>query len=746
MPFAALAELVVAGVLELRLLRARGLEALECLPLEAVETCAAERGRRAAQVLAAERAIEPDRIEQPGAAVARDVGDAHLGHDLQDALLERGEEAALRLVGSWSIAADPVVRGELRDRLECEPRTDRVGAVAEEARDRMRVARLVRLHEQRAARAEARFDQSRMHGRESEDRGHRGTLVACVSVGEADELRARRDCRLREHDDPVEGSPEPLLTRERRVEPKGRERLEPGRVEEEPGEYREPWRRAVDAEHVDARPEQRCHGHDEALAEVVDRGVRHLREALSEVGGERARAAGERCDRGVVAHRRDGVVAGLRQRAEHRVQLLARVAVEDMSRVQAVVGSLDRLACVGGHGVRRNPAPVRTPPRELAPQLVPEQEPVHGIDDEDPARAETRAPDARTLGERYRPRLGCNRDEPVVGDRDAQRPKPVAVECGSARPAVREAEGGRAVPRLAEHRAVAVEVTHLRIETRIVLPRGRDEERHGFGQVLPLAAHDEVERVVEERRVGSVAIERGREAGLGFLRAEPGLHPRDVPVDGVDLAVVAEEPERLGALPTRLRVGREALMEDRERDLERGILEVGVEVRELAGGAESLVGDRAERERDDVDAGHALRPPPCAIRASLGVRVLGWSEHELFDARKRGKRGHADRLVACGHGPPAGWFEALRAAGILDRRSQPALAEEAHREAGVGPATERVRQREENSGAVAGDAVRGPRTAMPDRREPGERAVEHVARRATVDVRDEADAARIALA
>ena len=64
----------------------------------------------------------------------------------------------------------------------------------------------------------------------------------------------------------------------------------------------------------------------------------------------------------------------------------------------------------------------------------------------------------------------------------------------------------------------------------------------------------------------------------------------------------------------------------------------------------------------------------------------------------------------------------------------------------VGPATERAVKREENSGAVAGDAVRGPCTAMPDRGEPGERAVEHVARRAAADVRDEADAARIAFA
>ena len=98
-----------------------------------------------------------------------------------------------------------------------------------------------------------------------------------------------------------------------------------------------------------------------------------------------------------------------------------------------------------------------------------------------------------------------------------------------------------------------------------------------------------------------------------------------------------------------------------------------------------------------------------------------------------------------GHRPPAGRLEALGAAGVLDRRSQPALAEEAHREPCIGPAAQRVRQREENSGAVTGDAVRGPRTAMADSRKPGERAVENIARRAAAHVRDEPDAARIAL-
>ena len=438
-------------------------------------------------------------------------------------------------------------------------------------------------------------------------------------------------------------------------------------------------------------------------------------------------------------------MAGLRERPQHGVQVLAGVAVEDVPRVEWVGGGLDRLARVAGHGARRHPRPVWTPPRELAPELVSEEEPTLRVDDEDPAGAEPRTLDARAFRERHRPCFGCDGHEPVVGDRDTQRPKSVAVERGTARPAVREAECRRAVPRLAEHRAVAVEVTHVRIEPRIVLPRGRDEERDGLREILPLAAHDEVERIVEQRRVRPVAVECGREARLCLLRAEPGLHPRDVPVDRVDLAVVAQEPERLGALPARLRVRREALVEDRERDLERRILEVGIEVRELPRSAQRLVGHGAERERDDVDAGDALRSATGAIGAPLGVRVLGWSEHELFDARERGERGHADRLVARGYRPPAGGLEALRAAGILDRRSQPALAEEAHREARVGPTAHRVGQWEENAGAVAGDAVRRPGAAMADRREARQRPVEHVARRASAHVGDEADAARIAL-
>ncbi len=57
------------------------------------------------------------------------------------------------------------------------------------------------------------------------------------------------------------------------------------------------------------------------------------------------------------------------------------------------------------------------------------------------------------------------------------------------------------------------------------------------------------------------------------------VHPVDVSGQGVDLAVVTDQAEGLGALPGRSGVGGEALVEDAERDLQLRIGEVGIEAR-----------------------------------------------------------------------------------------------------------------------------------------------------------------------
>ena len=261
-----------------------------------------------------------------------------------------------------------------------------------------------------------------------------------------------------------------------------------------------------------------------------------------------------------------------------------------------------------------------------------------------------------------------------------------------------------------------------------------------------MTADEQLERVVEQRGVGAVRVERGRERGLGSERPLARLRPRHVALDRVDLAVVTEHAERLRALPARLRVRREPLVEDRERDRQRRILEIGVEARELPGGAQRLVGDGAEGERRDVDAGDALGAPTRAVRAALGVRMLGGGENELFDPWQRGERGDAQRGGTDRHAPPAGRSQPLGATGVLDGRTQPPLAEEAHREPGLGHIRSASSSAAATPRAVPRDPVGRPRAAMPDGGEARERAIEQLSRRTPAEIRDEADPAGTAFA
>jgi hypothetical protein len=282
------------------------------------------------------------------------------------------------------------------------------------------------------------------------------------------------------------------------------------------------------------------------------------------------------------------------------------------------------------------------------------------------------------------------------------------------------------------------------VDPRVVLPRRRHEERHRLPDV-EARPHEELERVVEQRRIGSGAVERGREGGIEPPGPLAGLHPLDVPLDRVDLAVVAEEAERLRPLPARLGVRREALVEDRPRGGPRRVGEVGIEARELRGGAERLVRHRAERDRRDVDAVDTLGPAAGTVRAQLRVRLGARREHELDDPRHVRRGGRAERGDIVRDVAPPERLEALRATRLLDDPPQPRLAQEAHRHAGALVAGQRGVQRQQQARAVARDPVRRPRAAVRDGGEARERAVDELARRAPVRVGNEPDAAGVAL-
>ena len=225
-------------------------------------------------------------------------------------------------------------------------------------------------------------------------------------------------------------------------------------------------------------------------------------------------------------------------------------------------------------------------------------------------------------------------------------------------------------------------------------------------------------------------------------------HRPHVAVDRVDLAVVAEVAERLSALPRGARVRREALVEDRERHLERAIAEVGVELPELVGRAEGLVRQRAEGHRDDVRAGDPSGTAACAVGAKLGgVRVQSErpQEHELLDGRHRPASRLAQRLRHDGDAPPARSLDSLPRAGLLDSGARALVTEEHLGEPAPRPRHERCRNRQEDAGAVARAVVGGDRPTVPDVRKPFERGVENLTRGAAARVGDEADATGVAL-
>ena len=106
-----------------------------------------DRSRRAEEVLVDEVRLQPDRIENLGAAIGLVRRDAHLGHHLEDALAERLDEARdhLVFVDLFRHVAAPV---HVEQRVEGEIGIDRLRAIAGKAAEMMHLARFAGFHDQ----------------------------------------------------------------------------------------------------------------------------------------------------------------------------------------------------------------------------------------------------------------------------------------------------------------------------------------------------------------------------------------------------------------------------------------------------------------------------------------------------------------------------------------------------------------------------------------------------------------------
>ncbi len=220
------------------------------------------------------------------------------------------------------------------------------------------------------------------------------------------------------------------------------------------------------------------------------------------------------------------------------------------------------------------------------------------IDEQHLAGLEPPFLDDRLLRDRQDAGLRRHDDEAIIGDEIAGRTQTVAVERGADLSAVGKRHGGGTVPRFHQTGVVFVEGAALGIHERVAGP-GLGDQHHRRMREAVSALDQKLERVVEAGGVG-LALVRDRPDLLDVLAEErrrharlPRGHPVEVAAKRVDLAVMGHHAVGVGELPRRKRVGREALVHERERRGEEWVVQIAVIGAELMGEEHALINERA---------------------------------------------------------------------------------------------------------------------------------------------------------
>ena len=323
---------------------------------------------RAGEVLAHEARLEADGIEDLRAAVGLIGRDAHLGHDLQHALVDRLDVALLRLLQGQLLVE---LGQQLLQRVEGQIGVDGLGAVARQHAELVHLVRLARLHHQADRGAQALLDQVMVHGRGGEQRRDRDAVGPGRAVRQDDDvvlLGAHGLLGLGAHHVECRRHAGGALLG--RIGDVDRDRGELVVLDQADladalqvlvGEDRLVHLQPLDlggafeVEQVRPRPDERDEAHDELLADRVDRRVRHLREVLLEVGVQQLGLVRQHRDGRVVAHGADRLLARVGHRRHQELQALLRVAERLLQIEQRHVGLLARRSSWAAAG--RPPAP-----------------------------------------------------------------------------------------------------------------------------------------------------------------------------------------------------------------------------------------------------------------------------------------------------------------------------------------------------------------------------------------------------
>ncbi len=142
---------------------------------------------RAGEIFVDEVLAQADGVENLRAAIGLIGRDAHLGHHLEQAFVDR-LDVALDDFLLVELLRQIVLHGD--QRLEGEIGIDRFRAVAGQAREMMHLARLAGLQHQADRGAQALADQVMMHRRAGEQHRNLDAVGAGLAVGQDDDVAA----------------------------------------------------------------------------------------------------------------------------------------------------------------------------------------------------------------------------------------------------------------------------------------------------------------------------------------------------------------------------------------------------------------------------------------------------------------------------------------------------------------------------------------------------------------------------
>ena len=376
--------------------------------------------------------------------------------------------------------------------------------------------------------------------------------------------------------------------------------------------------------------------------------------------------------------------------------------------------------------------------------------------------------------------LRCGGDDAIGGDRVGKRPQPVPIENGTDGRTVREHESGGTVPRREESGRLTREGNGpgRPIRAKSV---GLGQQRRQRGRDAPAGCDEQLDGLVERGRIGAVpvddrsAVQDGRQQsrGVGVTGTAANLNP--VAADSIDLAVVGDDPERLGESPGRVSIRCVALMEGGKCHAPAG-REVWVERRQLVTRDEALVDDRPTRARRNREVGNAVAggaavdPATGQEQAALEGPVRDRpptrgdrTGHEHLEERgpRRARRGPEDRWIGRDDTSPGGHQPNFSEGCLHERHCSGAAHPWARQEQLEDPGTrsdarpaaqsrgqmhdQRCVERQGDPGAIGRCTVGPERAAMAQGRQPREGEREHAIPRAPARVGNESDTTRIVL-